>query len=87
MKYYAIKQVAVATDKNPYFKGETKVWFYGKKWNAIYFDSNNKVIFKEDLFTTKASACRALRAHKELNDFENKAGYWVSTSEIIEIED
>lgn len=89
MKKYIIKVTSVATDNNPNFCGETKVYYYGKGSEGPWASTEDKClvpyIAKNYGYSTVASARAVLKAKQSLCDWETNKGFWKSTCELVEV--
>ena len=87
--HYFIKVTCKATENNDNFRGETQVFYRGRN-NFVSEEKNfigcEHIWAKESGYTTKAAAMRALKAQKELDEWETNKGFWSDTSEIVSYE-
>ena len=87
MKKYLIKETTTATENNKNFKGITKIFYVGKKENAMEKEEYLNYHFLNNGFTTKAAATKALKHYVENCEwFNNTFKTWTSVYEIIEKE-
>ena len=84
MKKYLILTIATATEKNKNFAGNTQRWVRGKGGISLEADYVQYAAHNYG-YTEKRYAQMGLKAQQKLDEAENKYGYWVAKSEIIEI--
>ena len=87
MTKYVIKKTTTATETNINFKGETRIYYTGKR--GIFIDRIEILTYwaREYGFSTKAAAAKALKHYSEnVNWFNNTFKTWTSIFEIIEVE-
>lgn len=82
---YLIKDVLVATEKNPNFAGQTRTYWIGKE--STTEDENDIVrVAKWYGYSTKAGATRGLKKQRDLANWETERGFWKHTSvEIVAV--
>ena len=99
MKAYIILTHYEATPKNTNFFGTeeaVKNFFTGKGWTNLPAGRPNEVTesdvqkinhwqLQAYAFTTKASAMRGLKAHKEHAEWEEGLGWWKVSCKLIEV--
>ena len=86
MKMYLIKSVSIATQSNPNFAGETRVYILGKNLCTKYKEEYLKFYAKEYGYKTISGAKQRFKSLKETFEWESERGFWESTCEIIEVE-
>ena len=86
MKRYLIKSVSVATQENPNFAGETRVYLHGKHLCTEYKEEYLKFYAKEYGYNTAVGAAQRYKSLSDTFKWETEQGFWESTCEIIAVE-
>ena len=83
---FIIKVHKEATENNPNFKGVINDYYYGKDQAFI---GDNVIPAPRSIidfaYSTKAAAVKGLKVMQDNCDFENAAGYWNSTCELVQV--
>ena len=83
---FIIKVVATATEQNRNFKGEVQTSYYGKYQKCLSSeDFPSKYMVEAYGFKTKAAACRAMKALKDIHDWFEGYATWTHEHSIVEI--
>lgn len=90
MKGYLVKETCVATQDNPSFAGETRVYLYGKNQQLISASGSPRAWENSNFSSTYLAShyykreCDARRSYIYKNPENTK--FWKSTVEIVEVE-
>ena len=89
MKKYLVKLTSVATENNPNYRNQTNISYYGKDQELIYNEGNVMIKIARSDFMIREYGydrlCDAKRSWIYKNSNGNN-GYWMQSTEIIEVE-